>query len=1509
MNGAFPLASAAALSSDEALKLTQVDMSRIILDFKRAAPPPAAPYEAERLEPLRLERRAEARLDGPLEVESLFLDAALILREGAHSVPLSSGGGAALEIPAGTRLSLSARLGRPPHTLGGEAAIITQLEGRFSQPLELRCVLSTLSALQHIFSDAGLEALAARLSPRLKSSAAALKRRVASALPLSPARVDQWAGGVALTRFTARPEWRDGAWALRFAFSGFALIADRVRVPFNQTRLPAALLPTLHAELNALLRQPLASAQLHPEAIPRGPLTEALLGVVESGSGRLRLTAPPPALRLMGRTLNGGHLVIKVRPPLPLHLRAAWAFSREGDDLRASISEAQLLLGERRAGFDLDLTAPAQALIDAASGAPTGGAARFDLRISPRSSLGEIAAQIGLSHSLAQGVSDLRLDLRALSFSGEARGELDLGAGRLRLEALSLPFEANINAEGALGGGFVALRPERLEGLVHGALSADEAGWRLSLEGALDWAMALEAQLPQIPELRVETGRLLGEASGQAALRVRGRARATGEALRFISEETSLDLTLRRAALGLEGRRLTLPEGATLKAALTRGEIDTSGLGQMSMTLAWDLGSAGPIFSDGDEAIDLLDPSLRAWALEVGISPAGRLSVEGARGGLYDSGFLNALLNPAAEKAKWLEIIDAPAPLKPLAVVLRSFSPDLERALWGAHALAARIKRVLEAEGISTPGDALPAETLARLAARILSDDGEDEPTLYALISGVVAGRGLDWRAAERLIEARFVEHTYRYEVDRVLRWLDRLLSPASPPPALRIQRRPPLVEVYAFNDWPRAAEIYAAIQAPMASAEAARLMRLAPALPLEMIEALLEAESPPPALRQRLRFLLAIKKRVRLINEGFGGVGFVPQAAAIAFFLGDVLARRLPMDARLGDGLLNPEDVATLMQAGQAALRYDRAVQINQRMLLDYLARQPRVFALGALAEMGLNNPRVLTSALLALLNQDQGQMKQPLDLPALLSRLLGTQIPRREDYLAGGRWARESYYQALMSTAEYILEEAEGYFAFKQWIGEHRAAPARLILLSGGLAERAEALIRRADEVASGCQFHAQRSGAPLAQPRGPLAAARAAYEEAFAACRALLEAQPTAFHAPWLKAFWARNFEALQIRSVLSDIEAGIDETPAWFAYQTQGRSFKNQQARLEGVIEALYWCEADRARLKADPLARLLIDPPQGRYDFTIVSAMGVVTEGAAGAELAAAFERLEAAYGVRVVRADTATAETLEFNAARVEAAIAQVSGPYGLIGYSQGCANLLMAERRLLAGTPKQRAMIQRLRCRQLLFSAFNGSAHGTCSNQKLIRAIIDGERFLKHYQAVFSRPVIAAAHKVIYAALDARPVARVIGSVDSISHEGVIPLHRDGQFLDAAPTTTLRGVASPEIVPEALEMLANVFTVQVMGAPHDTQVTLDASVGRSLQVENAYIDALARAEIPSMPQKTHHWSPLLVDTEFITTARDRARHIYDGPKNRHVFPWVELNARLGIIAVAPERG
>ena len=69
-----------------------------------------------------------------------------------------------------------------------------------------------------------------------------------------------------------------------------------------------------------------------------------------------------------------------------------------------------------------------------------------------------------------------------------------------------------------------------------------------------------------------------------------------------------------------------------------------------------------------------------------------------------------------------------------------------------------------------------------------------------------------------------------------------------------------------------------------------------------------------------------------------------------------------------LGDSLLGPQDVAILLQAGlTSSMKGSTVVQLNQRMLLDLMASQPRSFPVAVLAEIGApggqGSPRGLTS------------------------------------------------------------------------------------------------------------------------------------------------------------------------------------------------------------------------------------------------------------------------------------------------------------------------------------------------------------------------------------------------------------------------------------------------------------------------------------------------------------------------------------------------------------------
>ncbi|KAF4735373.1 hypothetical protein FOZ62_020980, partial [Perkinsus olseni] len=78
--------------------------------------------------------------------------------------------------------------------------------------------------------------------------------------------------------------------------------------------------------------------------------------------------------------------------------------------------------------------------------------------------------------------------------------------------------------------------------------------------------------------------------------------------------------------------------------------------------------------------------------------------------------------------------------------------------------------------------------------------------------------------------------------------------------------------------------------------------------------------------------------------------------------------------------------------------------------------------------------------------------------------------------------------------------------------------------------------------------------------------------------------------------------------------------------------------------------------------------------------------------------------------------------------------------------------------------------------------------------------------------------------------------------------------------------------------------------------------VTVHECVSHSIHVRNSHTDVFARSGVDAAVQRTHHWSPLLKESAFVTTQRDRERHVYDTAKDRHVEPWLENMIRFGLV-------
>jgi len=1343
---------------------------------------------------------------------------------------------------------------------------------------------------------------------------------------------------ILLSHVSARPVQRRGTWELHLRFTGEFGYPGRAMTRFADVVLPRAVLPAPHALVESLLSDnPLASATVRFDRLDQRALALEAARLVAQVEGHFEATARLPTLAARLPTPDLGETTVALGFPEPVLVRGVVAASSGAESIRISLEGLEAGTADHRLRGDVSLAINARG--EGGDVAARCVAAAFDqrwpeehlaleaaLKVDPGSSVEALDVSLDIEQPLMAETTGLSLQMHGLSLDGEVALCTGQPAGVSILDRAAVSFSSGVDIPPGshLEDGVMSLAPRLADGRISGrADRTPEGGLAVRLEGRTGLSLDTTTRVDAFPELDIDDGVLLGR--GVVRVGFDGRLRTSPLCGRLVDLDvsgTSADLVVEEARLDLGPRSLTLPTGSVVSVRLPLGHLSTTGLGEAIFEVDWDLQGASPVLSASGRSVECFVPELRQSRLTVTLSPVGGVTISGHEGGLYDARFFNALVNPGAEVERWLEILDNDDAMDKVLGSLRLFTAEGADLLDEIRAFAKRVRAIFDQEGIREPSDFLPGRAIARVLSQVLVGSHELEDRIYPLVKQVTDGGGLDVSATKRLLSEHLPDHDYDFELDRGLRIVARLLAPTEPVPPRDVEEVTPLAELdhyrSLFSHLISAGELYAAVLSsePLQPSFSGRVARVAPYLTIAQVDALLDASRPDwdAADLYKLRAVRAIKDRVQQIAESYGGMAFLPQAYAISFFIGAAVRHRpgpvsghkpnhrvdgpLPDKAYdIADGLLGPLEVGVLLQSGLASMWKGGPVQVNQRLLLDYVVGQPREFLREVLVEMAGRSPRALTGVLYALLQLDQGIMVEPVDVEQLVADRLGVPVPRLADYMAGGRWARESHMEALSRTAELVLAEAEPYLALKEHLQVVRhpvPGPIHEATDHRKLAAAAQDAIVAADRLGSECTF---KGAEPARRQR-----ASEAYEAAFSACRELRAQEPQAIGLDWFKSFWARNHEALVVLSVVRNYQQDIDQVRHWLEVRHGGEPPASEQGLVGAVIGALYYYPEDRARLSGDPLVRLLMDPPPGQYDFTIISAMGVITEGARGTELKDAYRRIGEQRGVRVIRADTQTARSLEFNADRIEDAVRRATTPWGYVGYSQGCANGLRVESLLLGGTPDQQALARSLRCRNLLFSAANGSAHGTCGDWKFLRAMIDGDRFLKHYQAVFSSKAIGAALDNIGLVLDSRPFVHSQGGVNSLSYAGIRALVRDGQFKADVPTSIVRGIVEPETLPEALEMLSNVLSKQIEQTDHDTQVTTEEALGHPVWVVSPYGRVLERCDMGCVVQRTHHWSPLYYATQMVTTDRDKAQAIYEFPKDRHVFPWVEVNARFGVI-------
>ncbi|MBQ9243100.1 MAG: hypothetical protein IJ165_07710 [Proteobacteria bacterium] len=730
-----------------------------------------------------------------------------------------------------------------------------------------------------------------------------------------------------------------------------------------------------------------------------------------------------------------------------------------------------------------------------------------------------------------------------------------------------------------------------------------------------------------------------------------------------------------------------------------------------------------------------------------------------------------------------------------------------------------------------------------------------------------------------------------------------------------------------------------------------ARIYKYAAGFTVRQLEWLLDghADMFPEAQQIKLRRLIAIKRRVQKQEPREGS--FIVQDFNIDYFLQTILDAEDEIHDSLSDissilslsdrpyqtneivecfaGWVSPADIAQLLSAGIASRLTSKYVQLNQARLFEYLVKRGRAFTMAVFREAGGYSDRVLTNLLMSFLAQDQELLSHPVDRERELAKLLNLDIPIRKEFLAGGVHASDSYYEKLFQIAHQINHDLPLYEAAKFRLNSELTAlrlpldPNRPMLppdASPGPSEDEKAEFLRALQKADalGAQFlsamqddddifedDADNTHAYVIKQRAPRKSARKAYQYVIRLCASIIQKYPVFMENEDFKKFYARIYESLIIHSVERDLRNDTDDVRHWFSVRS-GISLDqitqiSKSERIRAIIDVLYYYPDHRERIASDPLTWLGIRPDPGPIDLTILTAMGVITDGKNGKELHRAFERLQRDRDIRIVRADTGNIKSLNFNTEAICREIRKLNSPFLMLGYSQGCANMMSAEATMYASTPDDRKCLKNLVARHFLFSAFNGSSHADCGGMAYQRLLIDGEHLLKTYASLISSQLSDLLFGALIKIFDAPIITTSLVSVESLSWQGLVYLYKTGQFQPGVISTEMQGIID-QYIPETLIYMTTHFKAQTDQVPSDSQVGIDCAHAYPVYYRNASNERLRREAIHTCTLKTHHWSPIVEEAAFLETEQDVRDGVYQVPKDMQILPAIEALLLFGRI-------
>ena len=560
----------------------------------------------------------------------------------------------------------------------------------------------------------------------------------------------------------------------------------------------------------------------------------------------------------------------------------------------------------------------------------------------------------------------------------------------------------------------------------------------------------------------------------------------------------------------------------------------------------------------------------------------------------------------------------------------------------------------------------------------------------------------------------------------------------------------------------------------------------------------------------------------------------------------------------------------------------------------------------------------------LMGWLRQDQSLIKTPIARAKKLSELLQVSLPDEDDYAPWSGTKPASYVEAIFDAAQKINAQNDAYVAARLKLESYRdrtdnshATTSAQYAVDSNHAQRlaqAIATLRNAiDDAQSATQQLCPESSSFGdifdALPATAIESAQSAWKSAIDAAKSFASDVEDPWQYRVFKDLWARATDALRIASVYDDLQNDNDEVRRWFSYRYEATYHRpltsitdlTRAQTYSAIIDFVYAFDDDKTALRRDPIVWFMPAAPAGTVDLTLITAMGIVTNGIAGHELETVFKRLALTRHISTIRTNTGTIKPLQYNAEQIDRVIAQVDGPFAMIGYSQGCPNMMKAEANLYNGTPNQRKLLDKLVSRNFICSAFNGSPHATCGVVKYKNALVEGEAVLKSFSSSLSRPLYRLIFALVKRILDTPIINASLTSVESISPEGLLELARDAQFAPHVPSIEASGATLD--VPEGLVLMANHFEKQAH-IPNDSQIGIDCAHAYPVFNENDTTRRLKAQAISPRLLNIHHWSPLVEEIKFIESKKDVQSCAYKGPKSLFVTPWIDALILFGILKI-----